>query len=185
MGEIGWVPSGALAAPLEASLIMGAAHEVEGEGAHDRHVLGPMPVAQARVVLAEEHIQHPMQAGLDAPMQAHGLSATRRRERGGGDVKAPLDGAAVAPLDPGLHQGDRRQLGNAGRAGEAMRAAPGKQCGPVSQSTWRETTQRRVSMRPWSLSTSTTASTASGWAVSKKAAISPCRVGWFSLTAKR
>src|SRR4051794_15578205 len=53
---------------------------------------------------------------LDAPMRAHGLSAARGRERGGGDVKAPLNGAAIPQLDAGLHHGDHRQLGEAGLA---------------------------------------------------------------------
>src|SRR3954468_20948464 len=75
-----------------------------------------MPLAEARVVLAEEHVQHPMRAGLDAPMRAHGLSAARGRERGGGDVKAPLTGAAIPQLDAGLHHGDHRKLGEAGLA---------------------------------------------------------------------
>jgi hypothetical protein len=36
--------------------------------AHDRHVLGAVPLAQARQVLVKVHIQDPMEAVLDSPM---------------------------------------------------------------------------------------------------------------------
>src|SRR3954447_26114926 len=45
LSKILGIPSGAFAAPLEAPLIAGLPHEVESEVAHDRHVLGSMPLA--------------------------------------------------------------------------------------------------------------------------------------------
>ena len=45
--EGGGVPSGALAPALEAAFVIGAAHQIEGKVAHNRHVLGPVALAQA------------------------------------------------------------------------------------------------------------------------------------------
>src|SRR4051812_9689969 len=41
------VPSGALAPALKAAFVIGAAHQIEGKVAHNRHVLGPVALAQA------------------------------------------------------------------------------------------------------------------------------------------
>src|SRR4051794_4113889 len=69
---------GALAASLEASFIGDPPHEVEGEVAHDRHVLGPVPVAQAREVLSQDHIEHPMEAVASRPEEFHPRPLTER-----------------------------------------------------------------------------------------------------------
>ena len=45
LSKILGIPSGAFAAPLKAPLVAGPPHEVESEVAHDRHVLGSMPLA--------------------------------------------------------------------------------------------------------------------------------------------
>src|SRR5215218_5439151 len=41
------VPAGGLAPRLDAALACGGPHQIEGEAAHDRPVLGPMPAAVA------------------------------------------------------------------------------------------------------------------------------------------
>src|SRR5215212_959734 len=63
------------------------------------------------------------------------------------------------------------------------RYSPGSRRFDFIQETSCETTQRRVSRRPWSLSRSTWTLRLSAGGAPKKAAISPRRLGWFSFTA--
>ena len=50
------MPSGALAPALEAAFVIGAPHQIEGKVAHNRHVLGPVALAQAWLESLKAHV---------------------------------------------------------------------------------------------------------------------------------
>jgi hypothetical protein len=54
------------------------------------HVLGAMAGTEARLILAERHIENPVQVVFDTPMASYGLCEVCGRKRAGGDVGSSL-----------------------------------------------------------------------------------------------
>lgn len=48
--------------------------------ADDSHVLGSIAGPEAREIVAEDHVQHPVQPVLHSPMRAHGASEGQSTE---------------------------------------------------------------------------------------------------------
>ena len=65
------IPSGALAAVLQADRRLRLAQQIKREVLHDGHIFRAMAGPQAGEIVAEHHVEHPMQPVLDAPMAAH------------------------------------------------------------------------------------------------------------------
>src|SRR5215210_6543001 len=108
-------------------------------------------------------------------MGAHRLGQIGRIERGRDDVIAPFDRLPASDLAGGLNHRDGSELGEAVFTRvAAVRSHPGD--------VMRDDPTARLD-RPWSLSMSTWTLRLSAGATSKKAAISPRRLGWFSFTA--
>ncbi len=78
------------------------AQEIERDVAQDRQVLVAMVFADATLIFAKGHIEHPMQAVLNAPVTAHRLQDMLRSPRAGvreaTDVVAHLSRAGGAHL---------------------------------------------------------------------------------------
>src|SRR4051812_35513008 len=92
--------------------------------AHDGHVVRAVALAQARLVVGKHHVEHPMQAGLNAPVPAHAVRGARGGERRGRDVGAGLEPAAILQLGAGCdlhHTGHVRQAQLAGKAPRALK----------------------------------------------------------------
>ena len=87
--------------------------------AHDGHVVRTVALAQARLVVGKHHVEHPMQAVLNAPVPAYAVRGARGGERRGRDVVAGLGPAAILQLGAGCdphHTGHLRQAQRAGKA---------------------------------------------------------------------
>ena len=68
MAQVVGVPGSDFAASLYGALVVGLTDEVEGEGAHDRHIVSAMPKPEAREVLLDGDVEDPRNAILNAPM---------------------------------------------------------------------------------------------------------------------
>jgi hypothetical protein len=114
------VPSGELAGGLDGPLALADAYGVDGEVADDGHVAGAVASAQPRLILFEDHVEHPVQAVLDAqwPRTA---SARRSAVRA---AEAPGRGRRARLLDDGLDHAAGRQLGEARLGGVAPVTPP-------------------------------------------------------------
>jgi hypothetical protein len=62
---------GATSADFEVVLILSAVDQVDGDGLDDGHVLLTVDGSQAGKVIMEDHIEHPVETVLDAPMTAN------------------------------------------------------------------------------------------------------------------
>ena len=71
--EIGVIPFGELAFSLDRVFSGHGADEIEGQMAHQSHVLGAVAASQARLVLFEDDIEHPVQAVFDSPVRPCGV----------------------------------------------------------------------------------------------------------------
>ena len=98
---------------------MYGAYEIEGEVAHHRHVGGAVTLAQAREVLAEDDVEHPMEGIFDAPVAAHHISETLGGEGSRGDIVSSFPMAAILEFDGCLDHGDGGELGKSIFAGKA------------------------------------------------------------------
>ena len=67
MSPISWL--------LDASFVVRGSHEIDGEVADDGHVFGAVAFSQARLVLFEGYVEHPVKLVLDAPMSAQAWAA--------------------------------------------------------------------------------------------------------------
>ena len=89
--EFGRVPSGQLAHGLDGSPALSGADEVDGEVADHRHVAGAMSTPEARLILFEGDVEHPVQAVFDTPVATHALGkalgGAARRMRGNGGAR--------------------------------------------------------------------------------------------------
>src|SRR5262247_3915347 len=72
------VPAGAFELGGERSLAGVAAGDVEGSTPQDGDVGGSVVAAVARGVLAQGHVELPVQAVLDVPVRAHGVEQRLR-----------------------------------------------------------------------------------------------------------
>ena len=100
--EVSGVEAGPFAACFEASLVGSGAQEIEGEVAHKGHVRGAVTFAQAREVLAEGDVEHPVSGVRNYP---------RPRERGSGAdgfqdcTEDSGPGRQASGVDHGAHGG--------------------------------------------------------------------------------
>ena len=83
------------------------------------HVRRSVPGSQADEVVVEDDVHDPVEAVLDVPVGAHGGGELSGRERGGGEVIAPLDAGFATVLALGLDHGDHGEVLEAPFAGEA------------------------------------------------------------------
>src|SRR5882724_3706003 len=74
------VPACAFELYGERALAGVAAGDVEGAAAQDGDVGGAVVAAVARGVLAQRHVELPVQSVLDVPVRAHGLEQGLRRK---------------------------------------------------------------------------------------------------------
>ena len=92
--EVGGAPAGPLAfdvyARLAGALLL---DEVQCDATQDCKVLGAVAGADAAVVFAESHVQHPVAAILNAPVGADGGIESVGAECKAADVVAPFDAA--------------------------------------------------------------------------------------------
>jgi hypothetical protein len=122
--EVIEVPAGELAAVLEAGGGLGLVQEVQGYVLDHRHVLRAVAGPQPSEVVAEHHVQDPMQPVLDPPVAAPRPSQARGIQLGRAKVVAPFLLALVAALGLGL---DHREHGEIRKADLAGMAAVGEQ----------------------------------------------------------
>jgi hypothetical protein len=94
--EILWVPSGPLSPEFDASFVLGSTQEVDGKVADDGHVFRAVSTSKAGLVVFKRHVENPVKAVLDGPVAAHGLGGAGGVERGGRDVVACLETAAIS-----------------------------------------------------------------------------------------
>ena len=99
--------------------VCSCAHSVEGEPAHERHVLGAMPLAHARQILLEGHVERPVQGIFDAPVAADGVSERGRGATAGRDVIAGVEPRAILQLGSRINLDDRAGVDEAHLAGKA------------------------------------------------------------------
>ena len=78
LDEIVRVPRGGFAFPLDGLFSLHGADLIEDEVAHAGDVLSAVAPPEARLILLECHIEHPMQAVFNAPMGAGGLREVPR-----------------------------------------------------------------------------------------------------------
>ena len=80
MCEVVRIPSGALALSRQADFARGiGAEQVQGETAQEGEVVRGIVQADSTGILAEGHVQAPMQAVFDAPMGAHRVQDVNQR----------------------------------------------------------------------------------------------------------
>jgi len=60
LSEIDWVPGGLVSPEFEASFVVVASQDVEGEVVHEGHVGGSVTGPGSRGVFAEGDVEHPM-----------------------------------------------------------------------------------------------------------------------------
>jgi hypothetical protein len=89
------VPSGEFSSGFKAVPVVGGSHQVEGKMSDDGHFFGSVTLAQARLIVVEDDIEHPMQSVFDAPMAADRLGEVLSRDWARGDEQAGLAAAAV------------------------------------------------------------------------------------------
>lgn len=107
------------AANLEAVAIFRMADEVHGHVFDHGHVVGAVAASQASEIVVRDHVEHPVEAVLDAPMGANGGGEgygvePRRRET---IPSFPRDRAVS--LDAALDHADHGEAGKARFAGKA------------------------------------------------------------------
>ena len=119
--EIFGVPSCEFSSELDAFPIAVCADQIEGEVADDSHVLSAMALADARQIVLEADVEHPVERVFNAPMAPDRFAKGFGRHRLGGDVKALFGPDAVLGLDPAFDHGDGFKLGKAALAGKAAR----------------------------------------------------------------
>ena len=102
--EISGIPPGGLSPELYGVLVFCGSDEVDGEVSDDGHVFCAMTFAQARLVVFEDDVQHPMKPVFDSPVTAHGVGGLLGGEASGRDIISGLLAAAVgkfgARIDP-------------------------------------------------------------------------------------
>jgi hypothetical protein len=94
--EVIAVEGGELSTNLQAVLVVGSSHDVDGHVLDDAHVLGTVAGSEADEVVVVDDIEHPVQAVLNAPMGAHGAGEGAGVEGG----KARLIGVAPIRKEP-------------------------------------------------------------------------------------
>ena len=111
--EVIWVPSSDFSAELYAFLVWRGTDEIDGEVADNGHVFSAMSFSDAREIVSECDIEHPMQRVLDQPMGAHGLAKPLRGRGARGNIKAPLGSCAGLGLDLAFDYCDGGEFGKA------------------------------------------------------------------------
>jgi hypothetical protein len=111
------IPSRALAASLDGSVVGDLADQIKGEVADHGHILSSMTGTQARLVLVEGHIEGPVQVVFDAPMTSCTVGKGSSRECAGRDIGSLFCLDFVATLDAALDHGDGGELREAGASG--------------------------------------------------------------------
>lgn len=110
-------PSSGLAFARKALLLIGQqSADVQCGAPDDGHVLISMPLADARTILIEDHIEHPMDLVLDTPMFPDPGIETLGIGLGAGEIEADLLGgfSTQGPLPGRTHAYDRAQVLPAG-----------------------------------------------------------------------
>jgi hypothetical protein len=147
--------------------------EVQGEVTDNGHVLCPEALSQTGLVVAEDDVQHPVQATFDSPVATHRLGGSFGVEAGRGDIAAGLLIGFRAPFDASLDTDDAGDVWQSQFAGEATVAgqpidlphdAGGALFDAAMALSW--------VMSVW---------TRSAAAVAKQASTSARRPGWFGL----
>ena len=111
--------------PVRAALL---AQQVEGEMAQHRQIRGPVADAHPALVLAEGHVEHPVDAVLDPPVAAHRPPEGRRVAAPAQQVVARLAGQRLADPALALDHADGAQPRPGGapvEVGDGLRLADG------------------------------------------------------------
>jgi hypothetical protein len=117
--EIVGCPCSELTAELDGFRIPRGSDKIEREVPYHGHVPGPESFAQTGLVIVESDVQNPMQAVLDPPMAADGLTGALRIELRRSDVVSGFRVWPADPLDTRLDTNDAGDAGQAQFAGEA------------------------------------------------------------------
>src|SRR5665811_1403655 len=72
--------------------------EIESELAQQGQVLGTMILAVSGLIFVHDHVEHPMELVLDAPMAAHDVIEAFRREGLAEEIAAGLDRRSTIDL---------------------------------------------------------------------------------------
>src|SRR5271157_2015068 len=94
-GRLGWPPAGLEGEVGRVAEWRGGAQLIEGELAHERHVLCSVALAHAREVLLEGHVERPVQRVLDAPVAADCLGEPGGGENAGSNVISRVEPGAI------------------------------------------------------------------------------------------
>ena len=118
-GRLGWASAGFDGKVRRVAELGCGAQPVEGELAHERHVLRAVALAHARQVLLESHVERPVQRVLDAPVAADGVCERGRGARARCDVIANVEPAAIVQFGARFDPDDGARVGEADFAGKA------------------------------------------------------------------
>src|SRR5262245_40918583 len=88
--EVGVVPAGTHHLASHGVLFAVGAESIDAEAAQQSEVFGPVILAGAALVLAEDHVEAPMQAVLDVPVPAHDGKKVLGRHRPREHVEAAI-----------------------------------------------------------------------------------------------
>src|SRR5271165_4615624 len=94
-GRLGWPAAGLEGEVGRVAEWRGGAQLIEGELAHERHVLCSVALAHAREVLLEGHVERPVQRVLDAPVAADCLGEPGGGENAGSNVISRVEPGAI------------------------------------------------------------------------------------------
>jgi hypothetical protein len=103
-GSEDWVDASSEALASQRATGIVGLEDIEGRMTDHRKIQGRIVPSGSAAILVEDHVHHPMQAVLDAPMRARGGEEGFRVWRERGDAKSDLDAFGAAGLvdSPGL-----------------------------------------------------------------------------------